>query len=131
MVKCYGRRLVLCQIDDGHCRDIEYVQNVLGGREIVESIEDDIEVSILLSNIPTIQTNYSLLWQNYGSGKGSVVALLDTGVSQIREFGMRHFVHCLDMISDSTLAKDGDCRDYHPSDMGDSDPELCPVPTWH
>ncbi len=30
------------------------------------------------------------------------------------------------MISDSTLAKDSD-----PSDMGDSDPDLCPVPTWH
>ncbi len=74
-------------------RDIEYVHDALGGREIVESIKDDMEVSILLSNIPTIKTNFSLLWQNYGTGKRSVVTLNDTGVSQIREFGMRHFVH--------------------------------------
>jgi len=158
MAKCYGRRLVLCR--GTKCEENEKIAHIMG-HDKVAYVEDDTSVSVLSvqevynrkpgknggrrrnllqaagqdSASQIIKDiNYSSMWKAYGTGLGTVVALLDTGVSPARDFGIRHFVNGIDMITDSDLAKDGDGRDYDPSDIpgeGDSDPEHCPTPSWH
>lgn len=84
---------------------------------------------------PKVGIDAEVAWQ-YTRGEGSVVAVLDTGITPHPEFDGQ-LLSGYDFVSDAADARDGDGRDADPTDEGDwSEPGECHrssarASTWH
>lgn len=66
---------------------------------------------------PKVGVDAEVAWQ-YTRGAGSIVAVLDTGITPHPEFDGQ-WVAGYDFVSDAAAARDGDGRDADPTDEGD------------
>jgi hypothetical protein len=158
LAKCYGRRLVVLCTQTCSSSTIEeiFIRNTVASVELdtrisINQIDDALLAAAYVNESLVIKQdgpvdmdwggkqgysslNYTHLRNTYGKGNNRTVALLDTGLDAWMTGRLHAYASGLDMISDPELAKDGDGRDYDPLDIaheGDSDPFMCPMPSWH
>jgi serine protease len=78
-----------------------------------------------LSDEPgSIELEY--VWQKYGRGRGNVIAILDSGISQSADDMIENILPGYDFISDVSLSMDGDGRDNDPHDPINQFDDECP-----